>query len=230
MNDFQLALNSWNKTWISKGLNITPDPHSNMININGVRGYLVPGDVAFLWNLAASLPKGGTYLEIGSWMGLSSIVVSTSLIASLNFDARVFCVDTWEGSEEHQSIEEVLGKQLHNIFLNNITQAGVDHFIVPRRGPSLEIVNTIPNNSLDIVFIDGDHSQKGCYADMVAWMPKVKHGGRFLGHDAMEHQGMVRDAVTQFCEERKLKYSITPPPYSNYIWEVMLHSSESATH
>ncbi len=64
-----------------------------MIEINGVRGFLTPGDVVFLFNLAAELPTAGNYLKVGSWMGLSSILVANGLIANLNFDARIYCVD-----------------------------------------------------------------------------------------------------------------------------------------
>lgn len=41
----------------------------------------------------------------------------------------------------------------------------------------------IPDGSLDLVYIDDDHSQKGILISMLAWIRKVKPGGIFGGHD-----------------------------------------------
>ena len=34
------------------------------------------------------------------------------------------------------------------------------------------------------MFIDADHTQESCTADIIAWLPKVKPTGMILGHDA----------------------------------------------
>lgn len=41
----------------------------------------------------------------------------------------------------------------------------------------------VEDGSLDFVFIDGDHSTEGVSADIRAWRPKIKTGGRLIGHD-----------------------------------------------
>jgi predicted O-methyltransferase YrrM len=38
--------------------------------------------------------------------------------------------------------------------------------------------------SVDVVFIDGDHSEVGCEADWLSWSPFVVDGGRVVFHDA----------------------------------------------
>lgn len=48
---------------------------------------------------------------------------------------------------------------------------------------SHEIAPTIPDGSLDFVFIDGDHSYEGCSKDIALWISKVKPGGFISGHD-----------------------------------------------
>ena len=64
------------------------------------------------------------------------------------------------------------------------------------------------DESLDFVFIDGDHSFKGCYEDCKDWYAKVRPGGIFSGHDYNYHpEGMdiqVTQAVDQFMEEMDL--------------------------
>jgi predicted O-methyltransferase YrrM len=41
----------------------------------------------------------------------------------------------------------------------------------------------VPDASLDFVFIDADHTEKGAREDIAAWLPKVKATGWILGHD-----------------------------------------------
>lgn len=42
----------------------------------------------------------------------------------------------------------------------------------------------VPNDFLDFVFVDADHSTEGVMRDVAAWYPKVRTGGIISGHDA----------------------------------------------
>lgn len=48
---------------------------------------------------------------------------------------------------------------------------------------STNAAQRVPNASLDIVFIDGDHGHASVLADLLAWVPKVRKGGIVSGHD-----------------------------------------------
>lgn len=48
---------------------------------------------------------------------------------------------------------------------------------------SLEAVKRFENESLDFVYIDGDHSYEAVTDDITVWMPKVKPGGIIAGDD-----------------------------------------------
>jgi predicted O-methyltransferase YrrM len=48
---------------------------------------------------------------------------------------------------------------------------------------STEFAKTIEKESLDFVFIDGDHSEEASYKDFWNYYPLVKTGGIFAGHD-----------------------------------------------
>jgi hypothetical protein len=48
---------------------------------------------------------------------------------------------------------------------------------------SINAAEEFDDNSLDFVFIDGDHSYDGCKGDIYSWLRKVRSGGMILGHD-----------------------------------------------
>jgi len=215
----------WQKLWLSGPCTIHFVPGTDMIEIHGVQGFLTPGDVKSLVAMAATIPPGGCYLEIGSWLGLSSILIANGLLAELNFRAHIFCVDTWEGSAEHQHMPQIQQGQLYEQFQHNITTAGVESLISAIRGESQEIAQRWTGPLLDVIFIDGDHSLAGCYGDLQAWHPKLKQDGRLLGHDASPGSE-VEAAVRQYCRENRWTASVCPLPGSHYIWEI--HTTPSA--
>lgn len=51
------------------------------------------------------------------------------------------------------------------------------------RAGSQNIYSFFDDNSLDFVFIDGDHSYEGTLADLVNYTPKVIDGGLVIAHD-----------------------------------------------
>ncbi len=208
---------AWTDLWLAKGMPMQAVPGSSMIEIHGVRGFLMPGDVQYLWDLATDLPSGGIHVEIGSWMGLSSIVMANALIANLNFDARIHCIDTWQGSEEHRDVTEIRQGTLYETFLDNIEKAHVGHFVTPHRGDSATTADQFADGSVDSIFIDGDHSYEGCLRDIAAWLPKLKPGGRIGGHDATPGQGVER-AAREMAQLHGLEVEF-PPPAAHYVWQ-----------
>ena len=51
------------------------------------------------------------------------------------------------------------------------------------RGKTVEIIDQIEDNSLDFVYIDGDHTLKGIAIDLVNMWDKVRPGGFIAGDD-----------------------------------------------
>ncbi len=207
---FPLNLSRWNKVWLSKPWATRPVPGTSMVELNCVRGFLVPGDIAFLFNLATEILPGGSYLEVGSWLGLSAIVVANGLLANLNLSARVYCVGTWRGSAEHQDLHDVRQECLYEQFLRNVAEAQMDCFIRPVPGDSADVAARWPGPDLDTIFIDGDHSLEGCSRDIIAWRRHLKPGGRLLGHEAVPGSNVER-AVHRFCAETGSTMSVHPP-------------------
>ena len=51
------------------------------------------------------------------------------------------------------------------------------------RKTSAEAVDSIPDGSLDLIHIDGDHRYQPVCDDIKMWLPKVRSGGLVTGHD-----------------------------------------------
>jgi hypothetical protein len=68
----------------------------------------------------------------------------------------------------------------------------------------------VADNSLHFVFIDGDHSESGAFADIVTWYEKVMPGGIIFGHDWANPQypgfGVER-AVNRFLNQAGIPQS-----------------------
>ena len=52
------------------------------------------------------------------------------------------------------------------------------------------------DNSIDAIYIDGDHTYRGVIKDIKYWAPKVKPGGLIVGDDYLTFSG-VKKAVNQ---------------------------------
>jgi hypothetical protein len=128
-------------------------------------------------------PTNSHFVEVGCWKGRSAAFMAVEIHnsgKSIQFD----CVDTWNGSvteEPHQNDSWVKSGTLYERFLSNTDR--VKHIITPKRGDSVEVASTYEDNSLDFVFIDGDHRYECVKADIEAWLPKMKSGSILAGHD-----------------------------------------------
>jgi len=51
------------------------------------------------------------------------------------------------------------------------------------RGTTIEVIDEIPDASLDLAYVDGDHTLRGVTIDLVRVLPKVRDGGWIGGDD-----------------------------------------------
>ena len=82
-----------------------------------------------------------------------------------------------------------------------------DNRVVVLRKGSLEAVNEIEDNSLDFIYIDGNHNGDNPKNDISAWYKKMKPGGFMCGHDYKGYDS-VRKAVDEFCNSHEFKLNL----------------------
>ena len=80
--------------------------------------------------------------------------------------------------------------------------------LIPIQGYSYSVADRLLNQSLDLVFIDADHSYDAVKKDILAYTPKLKTTGLLTGHD-IDYPGVNR-AVNELIKN----YDVGP----NFVW------------
>jgi predicted O-methyltransferase YrrM len=75
----------------------------------------------------------------------------------------------------------------------------------------------IENNSIDLIFVDGDHTYNGVMEDLeISWKKINKNGGILCGDDI--GQSRVKKACDDFFKGKKVEYKLESINNSNYYW------------
>lgn len=165
-----------------------------------------------VYSSAVNKFQNGNFIEIGSWKGRSVAYLAVEIINSKK-DIKLYCVDTWEGSEEHFRDGLITpDTDLYNMFLNNI--APVRSVLTPIRSTSIDAAKTFEDEFFDFIFIDASHKYEDVKNDMNAWYPKLKKGGFFAGHDYSSWPEVTR-AVDEWVTENNVQLEIKG---HSFVW------------
>jgi predicted O-methyltransferase YrrM len=138
-----------------------------------IQGWMSDPELLWLYDAAAGRKK---IVEIGCWKGRS-----THALCSGCTDGTVFAVDHFRGnpSEIDGAHAEAKTTDIFSIFLDNTKD--FENLIILRK-PSAEAARMFKRNSIDMVFIDGEHTYEAFKEDFETWLPLCS--GLFCGHDA----------------------------------------------
>lgn len=142
-------------------------------------------------------------VEIGSWKGMATAVMGGVLS---EYEGTLFAIDTWKGSSSVPSMEWEAGNtDIFNIFIDNMKLLGLLNEVVkPIVMESTAAAQIFQDNSLDFIFIDGDHSYSSVKQDILVWLPKLKEGGTICGHCAegyySQYSEIVKAEIDCQCE------------------------------
>lgn len=133
-----------------------------------------------LWNRVLTAANVMTMAEIGVWKG----EFATQILEQCAFVRRYYLIDPWATlpdwnkpfNVEPQKFDEIYAEAIKN------TAFAADKTVV-LRGRTKEVVDQIPDDSLDFAYIDGDHTLRGITIDLISLLPKIKLGGLIGGDD-----------------------------------------------
>jgi predicted O-methyltransferase YrrM len=130
--------------------------------------------------------------EYAAEIGVDQGIFSNVLLEKTNLK-KLYCIDIWQNSVKKQKAIELLKKHESRIE------------IYQGLSTATEILDKIQNNSLDYVYIDGDHSLEGIFYDMRAWIQKIRIGGIMSGHDYTDGRASGTIGVTGKNLRKKVK-------------------------
>lgn len=167
------------------------------------------------------IPEGTVGAEIGVWMGHTA-----ESIIKKKKPAHLHLVDPWsvepykqQVKNEHRSYENYLAKyskvtgssteegfaaHYDKVHASVVKRLGSMHNVTIHRKWSKDFFDTF-EDKLDWIYIDGDHTYEGCYADLTGCMKIMKPGSFIFGDDypwaKTKGKPGVLQAVDQFIQE-----------------------------
>jgi hypothetical protein len=167
-----------------------------------IRRWKRPADAAdvlygrgFLENI---IPAGGVGVEIGVYRGGFSRWLVDHLVPK-----HLTLVDPWRPFDFHgDGVYDTSLARMDRRYRNVCCrfraerQAGQIRIL---RLTALEAAHHVDNESLDWVYVDGDHREEAVRADIAHYWPKLRASG-FMVFDDYGYPGSWRDGVTKACD------------------------------
>lgn len=114
---------------------------------------------------------------------------------------KLYLIDIWE------TVPFIVGmgsmeQSKHDANYNSVLEKirGQEDRVVILKGFSYKMADAIPDESLGMVYIDGDHTYQGARADIDSYWPKLVKGGIMAFHDAANPTYGIRDAIWDFTK------------------------------
>ena len=113
-----------------------------------------------------------TYLEIGPYEGRSFFWIMDNILTHPS--SRAIAIDTFD---------KIFDSDPEKTFLENVSRSGHSSKVRTIKGFSQEKLRELKLNSVDLIYIDGDHKSKGVIMDAIFSWDLLKEGGILIFDD-----------------------------------------------
>ena len=133
----------------------------------------------YLWSHFAKdgpISPDNIAIEIGSHMG-----EGLNILASTGFFNKIHVIEPFKGDEEFNEIFNWSWDEVRTEWETNTR-----HFkdiINLHESFSYMVVDSFEDESIDFIYIDGEHTYESVKRDISLYLPKIKNGGIISGHD-----------------------------------------------
>lgn len=175
-----------------------------------------------LYTLACRREAAGVVVEIGSFLGRSTIFLASG--SKRARQQKVYAIDPHQGAPV---INKKFSGPTYQRFLRNIEQSRVADMVVPIPQTSDKAFEDW-RQPIRLLFIDGDHSYQAVRRDLKQWGQFVVDKGVIAVHDALNPGvGPPRAIVEVILAEKKFSqlgvidsvfFAIKSPPQSAKDW------------
>lgn len=144
-------------------------------------------------NLIQNLPNDIVMAEIGCAGGGSTYQFITS-----GKIKKMYCIDSWvTGYSNEDWLSKFNMEEVEYIFDYNLSNYIKENKIIKIKNKSEDAVKLFEDKYFDFIYIDANHEHPFIDNDIINWLPKVKHGGFFGGHDYVPSWKDVVEAVNK---------------------------------
>lgn len=158
--------------------------------------------------------KNGIFVEIGVFGGANLLHLHQCAVQN---GSHLYGIDPFEnirlfngsdasGMESLAARRRLYFQALHETLDRIMTKYALRDTITLIVDESARAQEAFSDNSIDLLHIDGDHSEEAVYQDLTLYWPKMRHGGVIIGDDYAWMS--VRAAVSRFCAQHGL--TVTP--------------------
>jgi len=121
---------------------------------------------------------------------------------------RLYCIDPWRAQDPAVYKDGCAAVDWEAVYGQVRAVLGKDKRVKIMRMLSEEAACEILPDSLDFVYLDGNHSYHSVKEDLRAWWPKIKSGGLLGGHDFYSRHDSAQDcgvltAVWEWAERSR---------------------------
>lgn len=151
-----------------------------------------------------TIKKNDICVEVGVWKGELSAQILKKPIKELHL------VDPWKSiTDIPERFHAIPQDEMDEIHDDIVAKFSGDDRVKIIRDFSAKAVEKFEDNSVDWVYIDGNHSYEFVKEDLNLWWPKVKKGGMLCGDDFHDEVYQVQvldfgvvEAVNEFVNEK----------------------------
>jgi predicted O-methyltransferase YrrM len=131
-------------------------------------------------SLAGQVAPNGVYVEIGTHNGDFAVDILDNCAV-----AKLYCVDPYKS---YAGFDDAINNEpldeVYAVTASRLAPYGDKVEIL--RMTSVEAAQQFANDSVDFVYIDGNHAYAYALQDFEAWFPKLRNGGLMCGDDAVD--------------------------------------------
>ncbi|MDQ1680557.1 MAG: hypothetical protein QOI42_1416 [Frankiaceae bacterium] len=151
-----------------------------------VPGWLDLPQAALLFHLAAYGEGTGRVVEVGSYLGRSTVVLGAG--ARHGGRPGVVAVDPHEGNNGREGSEGDDGDaSTYALFRHHLSAFELDTDVQAIRASSTDAAATW-HEPIRLLYVDGLHTEEAVHADLAAWGPFLEEGGAVVLDDFGEPQ------------------------------------------
>jgi len=151
--------------------------------------------------------KTAVYLDVGTRAGNSAIIMASALkhqkTLEYGVEARVYTVDNYSLFVDKTKEEDIVTAKY------NMSQFGIDDYLSIHVMDDIEFVNSLPDNSIDMVFDDSDHGYKQTYDRLNSYLSKLRDNSLVVVHDYyINYPGIVKAIDEVYNENRQIVFGL----------------------